>query len=209
MGVVPVHPPRVLPGGGVGVIPVDPKGVVPKSTTFRRRFSSCGKSAAASSPGEKKGKRENEQEHVFVHAGVRRHCARQGPLAAAPQFCRSLRNRKIAMSSVKNRTRSSSSTKCKATQSTRTSSRRRSSVLWQGSARSRHALKGLISRDGVGNPSREEESDKSRNRLRSGIIGNARRLRLLARPREKCPDAQSPRCPDAVVWRSMPRNGVE
>ena len=137
MGVVPVHPPRVLPGGGVGVIPVDPKGVVPKSTTFRRRSSGRGKSAAAPSPGEKKGNRENEQEHVFVHAGVRRHCARQGPLAAAPQFCRSLRNRKIAMSSVKNRTRSSSSTKCKATQSTRTSSRRRSSVLWQGSARSR------------------------------------------------------------------------
>ena len=42
----------ILPGGGVGVIPVDPKGVVPKSTTFRRRFSSCGKSAAASALGE-------------------------------------------------------------------------------------------------------------------------------------------------------------
>ena len=40
-------------------------------------------------------------------------------------------------SSSPNWTRSSSSPKCKATQSTRTSSRRRSSVLWQGSARSR------------------------------------------------------------------------
>ena len=68
-----------------------------------------------------------------------------------------------------------------------------------------NALKGLTSRDGVGDPSREEESDKSRNRLRSGIIGNARRLRLLARLREKGPDAQSPRCPDAVVGRSLPR----
>ena len=28
-----------------------------------------------------------------------------------------------------------------------------------------NALKGLISRDGVGDPSREEESDKSRNRI--------------------------------------------
>ena len=62
VGVVPVHPLRVLPRGVAEVLPSDPKVVVPKSTTFRRRFSSCGKSAAASAPGEKKGKRENEQE---------------------------------------------------------------------------------------------------------------------------------------------------
>ena len=51
----------------MGVIPVDPKGVVPKSTTFRRRFSGRGTSAAASSPGEKKGNRENEQEHLGLY----------------------------------------------------------------------------------------------------------------------------------------------
>ena len=62
MGVVPVHPPRVLPGGVAEVLPSDPKGVVPKSTTFRRRSSGRGTSAAAASPGEKKGKRENEQD---------------------------------------------------------------------------------------------------------------------------------------------------
>ena len=38
------------------------QGVVPKSTTFRRRSSGRGTSAAASSPEGKKGKRENEQE---------------------------------------------------------------------------------------------------------------------------------------------------
>ena len=65
MGVVPVHPPRVLPGGGVEVLPSDPK------ATINFEFLFCA-SAQGEDSKEKKGLggEEERKENPFVNFGT-------------------------------------------------------------------------------------------------------------------------------------------